>query len=148
MKIKNSFSVFLILLMFFACKNEEARPILEVAELLPFLNGTWYLESVSNGSPNPTSPSTPLLFEAVIWEINGNELTILLAVDDTFAKLEAGNHRIEIEETGQDDFKFLMVDGNGFGAITLTEGRLVLNTRIKPNEAISHAPIYTFAKKE
>lgn len=147
MKIKNSLSTFLMLLMLFACKNEEAQPILEAAELLPFLNGTWYLENVSNGSPNPTSPAIPLISEAVIWEINGNELNILLAVDDTFAKLKAGSHRIEIE-TGQDDFKFLMVDDNGFGAITVTEGRLVLNTRIKPNEAVSHAPIYTFAKKE
>lgn len=151
MKIK---IVFLLSWLFFflACKKQATNDTIEEVEqmeLMTHLNGTWQLESVTDGSINPTMSDNPLISDEVIWEINGTTLDIILLIDETFANLSEGKHTIKIiEETRQGDLQFLLVDEEAIGAIVVTEGRLSINTRNKPNEAISHAPTYIFAKKE
>lgn len=149
MKINLYPLLFLSLLAFFSCKNKENDADFFASALIPHLNGSWYFAGTTNGSPNPTQPAIPLISDEVIWEINGKKLNIILKKEDTFAKLEEGKYEIAIERvTNLDDLQFLIVNGKGFGAITVIENQLTLNTSQKPNESISHAPTYTFVKKE
>ena len=69
-------------------------------------------------------------------------------IDKTFASLSEGKHIIKIiEDVGQSDLQYLLIDEEAIGSIVVTGGRLSINARNKPNEAFSHGPTYIFAKK-
>ena len=122
-----------------ACQKDTES----LGELFINLNGTWLLNHIDSGGHIPGN-SIPI--PKVEWEIKGNQLTVITPFQSEVLDLNAGKYQLSIAGN-ENELQYLLVDEMPLGAIYLNNNQFTIDTKNKPDYAISHAPSYTFVKE-